>query len=370
VLRLDWTIGRQIAATLYLIMAAGGCSSDDVLGLRPVISSDSAAALEADEAGVDRLFSVVPLRTPDGYHQTVHPDYAMMPGWSPRRFLVATPYAFSQTHLENPSLYAQNPDYEWVTHGSNPVVEPGSGYLSDPDLVAVQELNELWIYYRQVTKRNTIWLIRSSDGLHWGDAVKVVSAPRQMVVSPSVVRLSRHDWMMWSVNAGKDGCEANSTFIELRRSTDGVNWTPPIEVTLAQPPFSIWHIEVQWIPSRQEFWAVYNVKNAGNCNTEMLFLATSPDGVTWKTYPSPLLRAGAIPEFKEIVYRSTFAYNPRTDNIRFWFSGAHYEPHGYVWQTVYQKRTRADVFATITRETEQQLSFRRGHEAPRLVNPP
>jgi hypothetical protein len=369
VLRLDRSLARQFAAALCLVISAGGCSSDAVLGLQ-AISPDSAAALELNEPKADREFWVLPLKTADGFHQTVHPDYAMMPGWSPRRFLAATPYAFSQTHLENPSLYAQTPEYEWIQHGHNPIVTTGSGHLSDPDIVAVEELNELWMYYRQVTKRNTIWLIRSSDGLHWGDAKKVVSAPRQMVVSPSVARVSPHDWMMWSVNAGREGCNSTTGFVELRRSSDGINWSPPLDVVLSQGSFIIWHIEVQWIPSRREFWALYNVKKGTNCNTDQLFLATSPDGMVWKTYPSPVLRAGAIPEFNDIVYRSTFAYNPKTDNIRFWFSGARWEANGYVWRTAYQRRKRSDVFAAIASAPQQQLSSRRGRESPLLIDPP
>src|SRR6185295_5531851 len=196
--------GRRTAATLGLIIAAGGCSPDAVL-VQP-ITADSAAVLEADEAGVDRVFSVLDLLTPDGYHQTVHPDYAMMPGWSPRRFLVATPYAFSATALENPALYAQNVDHDWVARGTNPIATPtNGGYLSDPDMVAVEEYQELWVYYRQANKRNTVWLIRSGDGLTWSAPKKVVSAPRQTVISPSVVRRGPHDWLMYAVNAGKDG---------------------------------------------------------------------------------------------------------------------------------------------------------------------
>jgi hypothetical protein len=365
------TSSLLVAVALISVSAlVGGCSAEGMLGVDP-LSPDSLAALESREPGVDRGFIVLPLTTPDGFHQTVHPDYAVMPGWSPRRYLIATPYAFSATALENPSLYAQDPDFNWQPHGTNPIATPkAGGYLSDPDMVAVEEYNELWVYYRQANKRNTVWLIRSSNGYDWSAPKRVVSAPKQMVVSPSVIRRGRHDWLMYSVNAGKDGCTGNASFVELRRSRDGIHWSPPVEVGLRQDPFLIWHIEVQWIPSRQEFWAVYNVKNPGNCNTDLLFLATSPDGVNWATYPSPLLRAGVIPEFQDIVYRSTFAYNPRTDNIRFWFSGAHYEPHGYVWNTVYQKRSRAEVFASLAMVPNPKLTLRRGRDTPPLTNPP
>lgn len=364
------TSSLLVAVALLSISAVvGACSTEGMLGIP--VSPDSAAALEASEPGDDKGFIVLPLVTPDGFQQTVHPDYAMMPGWTPRRYLVATPYAFSETKLENPSLYAQDPEFNWHPRGVNPLATPSAGgYLSDPDMVAVEEYNELWVYYRQANKRNTVWLIRSSNGYDWSSPKKVVSAPRQMVVSPSIVRREPHDWLMYSVNAGKEGCTGSSSVVELRRSSDGIGWGPPVEVSLSQYPFFVWHIEVQWIRSRQEFWAVYNVKRAGNCNTDLLFMATSRDGINWKTYPSPLLQAGVIPEFKEIVYRSTFAYNPRTDNIRFWFSGAHYEPHGYVWNTVYQKRKRVDVFASIALVPRDKFALKRGHDAPPLVDPP
>jgi hypothetical protein len=361
---------RRLATASLMITVAAGCSADAVLDV-PAVSPDSLASLESNEPGADRAFLVLPLETPDGFDQTVHPDYAMMPGWSPRRFMVATPYAFSDTLLENPSLYSQDPQFNWLLHGpSNPIAKPRAGYLSDPDIVALHDRKELWVYYREVTRRNTIWLIRSPDGLSWSSPDRVVSAPRHMIVSPSVVRLGPEDWMMWSVNAGKEGCNGSSSFVEVRRSTDGIAWTPPTAVSLAQEPFIIWHIEVQWIPSRQEFWALYNVKRKGNCNTDLLFMATSADGLTWTTYPSPVLRAGAIPEFNEIVYRSAFAYNSRTDNIRFWFSGASWKGRGYIWRTVYQRRKRADVFAAISKEPIEPLSARRGRDVPALVNPP
>ena len=75
-----------------------------------------------------------------------------------------------------------------------------------------------------------------------------------------------------------------------------------------------------------------------------MFLATSPDGVNWSTRNSPLLAKGIIPAFADIVYRSTFSYDPVSDDIFFWYSGARYDGHAYVWSAAVQRRTRADVF--------------------------
>jgi hypothetical protein len=137
--------------------------------------------------------------------------------------------------------------------------------------------------------------------------------------------------------------------VELRRSTDGLQWTDPVTVDLVQPGYSPWHIDVQWIPSRQEFWAVYNGKTPGSCTTPAVFLATSSDGVTWRVQDWPVLAKGRVPQFADIVYRTTFAYDPLTDAITFWYSGARYDGTRYVWSAAVERRRRSEVFAPPTK---------------------
>ncbi len=135
---------------------------------------------------------------------------------------------------------------------------------------------------------------------------------------------------MWAVNGGT-GCADAKARVEVRHSEDGLHWSPPLPTELSQPSFFPWHIDVQWIPARNEFWAVYNVKIAGNCATPAVFLATSPDGVNWTPQNQPLLAKGSIPAFADVVYRSTFSYDPVSDDIIFWYSGARYDGREYVW---------------------------------------
>jgi hypothetical protein len=175
---------------------------------------------------------------------------------------------------------------------------------------------------------------------------------------------------MWSVNAGQEGCRAGSTTVELRRSTDGEIWSEPVAISLVQRGFSVWHIDVQWIPSRKEYWALYNAKTASNCATQYLYLATSPDGVKWRTYPSPILTAGVIPEFADIVYRSTFSYNPASDQIRFWYSGARAENGIYVWQSAFDRRDRSEVFAAISKPMSSPPAFLSRRALLPLTDPP
>jgi hypothetical protein len=286
--------------------------------------------------------------TYDGSGQVVHPDYAASSA-GPFQYtghLAITPYPFSNAKLENPSVFAGGSPLTWLLESGarNPILTPSAGYLSDPDLVYVAETGELWLYYRQVTNSNLIHLVRSQDGIHWGSPVQVAGAPNHEIISPSVVHRGPQDWWMWSVNGGAAGCHGLATSVEVRHSADGQHWSAPGPVNLSQPGFFPWHIDVEWIATRNEFWAAYNVKVPGNCATPALYLATSPDGVNWTTRDRPLLAKGSIPAFADIVYRSTFSYDPVSEDIVFWYSGARYDGRSYVWSAAVQRRRRTDVF--------------------------
>jgi hypothetical protein len=307
-----------------------------------------------DGADALTLDVTLALTTPtyDGSGQTVHPDFAAAPAWWVNRgsYLAITPYPGGDNAKENPSLLASKDRMHWlpIDGAPNPIVRPGQGYLSDPDIVFEPDARELWMYYRSVEGWNTIRLVRTADGKRWSDPVDVATGKNHDVVSPAVVRRDKHDWWMWAVSAGPRGCNAAETRLDVRQSTNGVDWTDPRPANFPPPAdgFMPWHIDVQWIPSREEYWAVYNAKVAGNCGTRALFLSTSPDGVNWTARPNPMLVAGEIHELDAIVYRSTFSYNPTSDVIVFWYSGASYESSGkLVWRTVVQRRSREAVFA-------------------------
>lgn len=291
---------------------------------------------------------ILTIPTYDGSGQVVHPDYAFTPAgrFGTHHHLAITPYPGSDARLENPSMFAGSRQDIWALESGapNPVVLPRDGYLSDPDVVYQPETGELWMYYRHVGASNTIQLVRSSDAVHWSIPVEVSSAPNHQLVSPTVVRRGPGDWWMWSVNAGPHGCGALTTTVELRRSVDGVSWSDPVSTDLSQPNLWPWHVDVEWIPSRGEFWALYNGKTETGCATPGLFVASSRDGITWQAAPQAVLVKGRIPEFQDIVYRSSFAYDPLTDAITFWYSGARYVGSAYAWRAAVERRHRADVF--------------------------
>ena len=207
------------------------------------------------------------------------------------------------------------------------------------------------MYFRQADSRNRISVIRSRDGITWSQPVVVVSAANQTVISPSVVRRSDTEWLMWSVNAN-GGCYGAFTSVEMRHSSDGALWSDPQPVRLPTPGgFFAWHIDVQWIPERSEYWAIFPIKARGTCATTAVYIASSRDGIEWNTVPAPIMTAGVIPALQHIVYRSTFAYDPRSDVVTIWYSGARYNGERYRWRLAVQRRMRKELFEADARET-------------------
>lgn len=337
---------RLVIATVAI--AAFGCVVDHGGPTVPEFRlSRDTAVLRAPASPV-----LLALRTYEGSGQTVHPDFiAPSTPWQHRIFyLVVTPYPGGSPQDENPSLYAGLDGVTWgaAPRAPMPLVRPAApGHLSDPDAVYATARNELFLYYRQASDSDRVFLLRSRDGAAWSQPVHQLSAAPGALLSPAVVRRSASDWLMWSVNAGS-GCRGSATAVELRHSRDGLSWGAPDTVDLPVP-FSrfAWHIDVEWIPAFREYWALFPVKAAGTCVPTALYMARSPDGVTWRTHPKPVLLAGAIPEFRDVVYRSTFAYDARTDAVTFWFSGARLQDSAFTWRTAVQRRLRADVFAMV-----------------------
>lgn len=313
------------------------------------------------------------LDTYEGSGQTVHPDFLTpIAPWKRRgRYLVATPYPFSRTKQENPTLYSGGDGLHWkVARGTpNPLVFPQNGYLSDPDIVYANARNELFLYYRQAEKEyDDLFLIRSTDGVSWGEPQPILSGAPSTLLSPAIVRRSATDWMMWSVNADS-GCRGQSATVELRHSSDGISWGAGTPVTIDGRGGYPWHIDVQWIPSRGEYWALFPVKRPGGCATEQLFLATSRDGTTWVTLPTPVLRAGAIKEFADVVYRSTFRYDPKDETVTLWYSGARTDGVDFIWSIAVQQRARAELFATLSRASTAAPMGQRPFVDARFVPP-
>jgi len=340
-----WTARHHARAQISMLLGAFavaganfavGCSGDRLL--QP--SSDGDVTLSTPEFSDASLGHPVPIdfATYEKSNQVVHPAVASFPSaWHGQRvWLALTPYPNGDSHVENPSLYASaSGDVFSVPTGiTNPVATTSRGYLSDPDLAYDPAADELRMYYREVVesrrgrekpkhRADIVYLTRSKDGINWSPAMPVVTDMGRFVVSPAVARQSDNDWKMWAVDAGHTGCAAKHTQIVLRRSLDGVTWSAPTPVAFTQPGYLAWHLDVQYVPAFNAYWALVAAYPQGmSCTASSLFLATSIDGMHWTTYASPAVPRGAIAQFSANVYRSTFAFEPDGDALTIWLTGA------------------------------------------------
>ncbi|MEO5815845.1 MAG: hypothetical protein ABIT20_11250 [Gemmatimonadaceae bacterium] len=269
--------------------------------------------------------------TYDGSGELVHPDALVFPhDWRGRRYwYAATPYPFGDAAFENPSGYSGNDAGEWrpLPGIANPLARPDiDAYLSDPDLSFDPVRDELRLYYRQTTNdADEIYLKSSHDGAAWGPATLVVKEAKWGAISPAVVRERDGSWRMWAVNAANGGCRARMSAVALtrRRSRDGIKWGGPEPVSLTIPNRVPWHWDVQYIGAKHEYWALIAAfPDGSNCSRSSVFFARSTDGSSWTVSPTPLLGPGVIEPLRDLVYRSTFRYFARSDQVTVWFSGA------------------------------------------------
>lgn len=296
--------------------------------------------------------TLLTLLTYEASGQTIHPDVVHGHGAVDGFWLAVTPFPGGDLTKENPSIFRAGPAHSWAPPVGvvNPLALPSpvNGNNSDPDIVFNPTDQRLWMFYRTYGKQNVISVIRSADGSHWDNATTVITVPAHQLVSPAIVRGAPHAaWSMWSINAGAQGCDAGTTTVERRTSTDGIKWNAASVTDLAQPGQVIWHIDVQWIPARLEYWAVYNTYPTGsNCATHSLYLARSTDGAHWTVSPSPIARSGLIEEFADVIYRASFLTDSKANHVTLWLSGArYYEGAGYAWRTASVATSTAELFA-------------------------
>lgn len=276
---------------------------------------------------------------PDAYSQSseaVHPDITCAPdAWNGARcWLMYTPYRNSQPSYENPAFLLATTDTSWVTPPEvhNPIVPyPGSsGYNSDPDQAFDATTRRIVQVYRVVADTyNEIKMISTADARTWTTPSIAFKEKNHDAISPSLVLESDRTAKLWYVRAGAEGCNATTTSVQLRVASPDADsryehsgWSAPADVNMSIPGYVVWHFDVIELPENGGYLALIAAFPRGsNCANSDVWLASSPDGLVWRSYPMPVFWRGmkaAKDRGISTWYRGTLRYDARTDSLDLW----------------------------------------------------
>jgi len=341
---------RSAALTLGLV-AVAACSdsktSTSPLGLspsnRPIEPSapverlDPRPIAEQIQALIRPSFArvVVPADGFSASSDAVHPDMAC-PKASPwngtRCWLLYTPYKNSDPSYENPAFLAAGSDTAWTTPAQvvNPLIGfPGVGqYNSDPDHAFDPGTGRLVQLYRLVAdSMNRIMLMSTANAKQWTTPVVAFKERNHDAVSPALLIDDDRNAKVWYVRTGADGCQSSASAVMLRTAhpADGVafeqaDWSPPAPVALSIAGAVIWHLDVIDVPHGYLALVAAFPKGA-SCSASDLWLATSSDGVRWRTFPVPVLWRGmsmVVGRGLTTWYRGTLRYDAESDVLHLW----------------------------------------------------
>lgn len=333
---LSWRTSIMWTALLSAFLL-GGCKPERVVYDGPTLSTgpdDPLSTWMLPNVVGEPVLLTVPTYENSG--QAVHADVLAFPdGWNGAHYWMAmTPYPGGSSYFENPSILVSNDGLALsVPPGlTNPVVaQPGAtSYNSDPDLVYDATQHEIVMSYRLVQRGwNRIRIVTTHDGVHWTDPHEAFAEPNHSAVSQSIVTPVRGmPAMVWYVDAGPDGCQARSTRVMVRSapaapiSLAAAEWSEPRATDLSIPGYWPWHLKVSYIPSKREYWAlvVAYPDDGRGCGADDLFFAHSKNGVQWEVFPQPLMRHGKHAWSAGALYRGSFLYSAKDDELAIWFS--------------------------------------------------
>jgi hypothetical protein len=261
--------------------------------------------------------------TYDGSGQAVHPDiayFASASGWNGYKYwMVMTPYPKGNSAFENPSIIASNNGVSsWIVPSglTNPIdPKPSAGSNSDVELVYNEELNRLEVYYVE-SGAGTSYLRRktSINGKVWSSEQSVFNLPDYQIMSPAIIK-SGSVYDMWY----SDGASCSSGIsVKYRSSTDGMKWSTAQAVNI-HPSVNVWHVDVKYIPSKNEYWMIYAAYPKGStCGNTDLYFAKSKDKINWLASGNKIISRASW--YNAQVYRSTFLFDEAAGALRIWLS--------------------------------------------------
>jgi len=291
-----------------------------------------------------------PLVTPtyDNSGQAMHPSIlCFASSWHGYRYWMSmTPYTDQNYMVENPSILVSQDGTTWkLPDGlTNPVAPNEFRHLMDSELFHDYASDQLWLYYMKGDNDGSYLLFRrSSDGVHWSAEQVLIKKQYDTMVSPTVENVNGI-YRLWTVNP-----QATNTvnLVEYRTSADGINWSDPEIVNLSQSGVQVWHIEIRFIASKKEYWAIYaGYPNGSTTGDTSLYFAKSSDGLNWTTFTrAALISADKGKWDSQQIYRSAFLYEPKSDLLRVWYSASYRR----VWHIGYTEITYSTFLGDLSK---------------------
>jgi hypothetical protein len=169
----------------------------------------------------------------------------------------------------------------------------------------------------------------TGDAQKWTTPALAFQEHNHDAVSPALIIEPNRVAKIWYVRAGTSGCTATSSTVQLRVATpdassryDHSAWSAPAPVSLSIPGYVVWHLDVIAISRDAGYLALIAAYPRGaNCATSDLWLASSVDGLNWRSFPMPILwrsMNAATQRSLSTWYRGTMRYNASTDSLDFW----------------------------------------------------
>jgi hypothetical protein len=185
--------------------------------------------------------------------------------------------------------------------------------------------------YREVADSyNNIMIMSTGDARHWTTPSLAFREHNHDAVSPALVISGDRTARLWYVRSGQDGCQSNTTTVVMRsahpdsgQSFETTTWSPPVHVDLQIPNAVVWHLDIAEVAGGYvALIAAY--PTGGACGSSDLWLASSTDGITWRSYLIPILWRGmkySNDHGMNTWYRGTLRYDVTSDSLHFWPSG-------------------------------------------------
>ena len=347
----------------------------------------------------DRYYPDDPNAAPEKHiaGQVTHPDVVKVEeGFGGHKYwMFYTPNVMLTSQFENPYIVYSDDGINWEEpigddgDTVNPIAARVTGptgkdsHNCDTDLVYDSENKRMLAYWNWTNDEGAddcqVRMMVSYDGVHWGaptgDGQEVAEGEyvtavrdtetRYNLLSPSVTYDSSRDlYFMYYNNAGDVGyTNGQKNKVQVRWSEDGIHWSEEardVENFLGRDEngeqLAPWHQDVQYIPSRNEYWALSQCFAGDSPDNSVLYMTRSKDGQHWQQVGNqPVLMPNDAPFWNDFqIYRSTFLYDPETDVMDIWYSALQTTPAD-------RKVADSEGNLTITAGTDDSRIWRIGH---------